>query len=307
MGYLKIENLYKNTEIIDLFKECYALEKIHGTSAHVKFQLNQVKPDGELTFFSGGETHENFIKLWDHDDLTERFRKFGSHILYEGITFFGEAYGGRQQGMSGTYGPDLKFIVFDVKIGNLWLSVPKAAKIADDMGFEFVHWIRGPANLEFLNEWRDADSTQAIRNGMGPGKKREGIVVRPLIELRKNNGKRLIVKHKRNDFRETRLPRKIGRKKLEILTKAREIAQEWVTPMRMVHVLDKLKASGVDVTEMSSTGQVVRAMIADVKAEAEGEVEWSREAEKEIGKAAARYYKQQVTSIPSEGDHTKHG
>ena len=30
MGYLSIDNLYKSPEIIDLFRECYALEKVHG-------------------------------------------------------------------------------------------------------------------------------------------------------------------------------------------------------------------------------------------------------------------------------------
>lgn len=34
MSYADIENLYKNRRIM-LFKECYAMEKIHGTSAHV--------------------------------------------------------------------------------------------------------------------------------------------------------------------------------------------------------------------------------------------------------------------------------
>ncbi len=35
MGYLHIDNLYKN-QTIRLFRECYALEKVHGTSAHVR-------------------------------------------------------------------------------------------------------------------------------------------------------------------------------------------------------------------------------------------------------------------------------
>jgi hypothetical protein len=32
MAYLHIENLYKARDIM-LFRECYAMEKIHGTSA----------------------------------------------------------------------------------------------------------------------------------------------------------------------------------------------------------------------------------------------------------------------------------
>ena len=53
MAYLHIDNLYKNQEIL-MFKECYALEKIHGTSAHVGFK------EGAIHFFSGGENHERF-------------------------------------------------------------------------------------------------------------------------------------------------------------------------------------------------------------------------------------------------------
>ena len=33
MAYMHIENLYRNQNIL-LFKQCYCLEKIHGTSAN---------------------------------------------------------------------------------------------------------------------------------------------------------------------------------------------------------------------------------------------------------------------------------
>ena len=54
MAYLHIDNLYKNQDIL-LFKECYALEKIHGTSAHISFDGSEVK------YFSGGEKYEKFV------------------------------------------------------------------------------------------------------------------------------------------------------------------------------------------------------------------------------------------------------
>ena len=39
MGYRHIENLYRpRAQTILLFRECYALEKIHGTSAHVAWR-----------------------------------------------------------------------------------------------------------------------------------------------------------------------------------------------------------------------------------------------------------------------------
>jgi hypothetical protein len=130
MGYLHIDNLYKNKEIF-LFKECYALEKIDGTSAHISWK------EGKLSFFSGGSKHENFIKLFHENLLIASFQElFGE----QEVVVFGEAYGGKLQGMSGTYGEELKFIVFDVKVGFCWLDVPKAENIAQKLGLEFVHY-----------------------------------------------------------------------------------------------------------------------------------------------------------------------
>lgn len=34
MGYMHIDNLYKDARVLS-FKHVYALEKIHGTSAHI--------------------------------------------------------------------------------------------------------------------------------------------------------------------------------------------------------------------------------------------------------------------------------
>jgi len=43
VGYLHIENLYRPAaQIILLFREVYALEKVHGTSAHVAWKQGKV-------------------------------------------------------------------------------------------------------------------------------------------------------------------------------------------------------------------------------------------------------------------------
>jgi len=196
MGYLHIDNLYKNQEIL-MFKECYALEKIHGTSAHIGYKIQDGKP--MLTFFSGGEKHANFVALFDADALKEKLKGVASATVY------GEAYGGKCQGMSGTYGKELKFIAFDVKIEEFWLAVPQAEEFVKDLGLEFVDYVKVPTEVEALDEQRDRPSVQAVRNGMGDDKKREGVVLRPLIELTKNNGDRLISKHKGDNLRRLKL------------------------------------------------------------------------------------------------------
>jgi hypothetical protein len=286
MGYLHIDNLYKNQDIL-MFRECYAMEKIHGTSAHIKFHLSKDGThDPILTFFSGGESHDRFVKLFDKDKLLELLKDYE-----QDVEVYGEAYGGKQQGMSGTYGKDLKFIVFDVKVNDMWLSVPNAHEMATHLGLEFVHYVKVATDVAALDAERDADSTQAIRNGVGPGKMREGVVLRPLVELTKNNGGRIIVKHKRDEFRETAKPRELtDPTKLAVLSEAQAVADEWVTQMRLSHVLDKLG----NPTDLTKTPDVIKAMIEDVKRESVGEVVWSKEVEKAVSKAAAAAFKTKV-------------
>lgn len=279
MGYLHIDNLYKSQEIL-LFKEVYALEKIHGTSAHVSWN------EGRVGFFSGGEKHNNFVALFDEAKLTENFLKFGM----EKVIVFGEAYGGRCQGMKDTYGDKLRFVAFDVKVGEEgWLPVPKAEKVATDIGFDFVHYTKVSADVATLDAERDKPSTQAIRNGCGADKKAEGVVLRPLVELRDSYGNRIISKHKRLEFRETKAPRGVeDPSKLKVLEEAKAIAEEWVTDMRLDHVLDKLPPEKRTIENMRD---IIAAMTEDVTREAKGEIVDSKEARAAIGARTARLFK----------------
>ena len=279
MGYLHIDNLYKSQDVL-LFREVWATEKIHGTSAHIAWK------DGALRFFSGGGKHEPFVALFD-PDLCARFTALGQPE----VVVFGESYGGKCQAQAWRYGPAPRFVAFDVKICDLWLAVPEADKVVQELGLAFVYYARVTAALETLNGERDAPSVQAARNGVVGDQPREGIVIRPLIELRKNNGERIIAKHKRDDERETRTPRAIGDPdKMQRVADAQAIAQEWVTPMRLAHVLDKLPQA----VAIEHTGDVVTAMQEDVIREAVGEIVDSKEARAAIGRATALLWKARI-------------
>lgn len=280
MGYMEIKNLYKDPTIL-MFKECYALEKIHGTSAHIKWW------NGNLTFFSGGAKYQDFVALFDCAALNEKFEQ---QFTETNVVVYGEAYGGKMQGMSKTYGDRLRFVVFEVCVGDKFLDVTSANDVATRLGLEFVHYVRCSTDLDTLDYWRDYDSVQSHRNGIDdPERHREGIVLRPLVELTKNDGKRIIAKHKAAWALETKTERVVG-DKLEILTKASEIADEWVTKMRLDHVMDKFHGQ----TGMEITGDVIKAMIADIEKESQGEVILSREAKVAIGKKTANMYKQRL-------------
>ena len=282
MSYMHIENLYKKQDIL-LFKKCYATEKIHGTSAHILWK------DGQLNFFSGGAKHSSFIEIFDVDKLTEKFEELG----IDKIVMYGEAYGGKLQRMSHTYGNKLEFIVFEVQINNMWLSVPKAEEVANDLELEFVYYKEISSDIESIEKEMNSTSIQAIRNGViteNEFRKREGIVLRPLVELTKNNGERIIVKHKREDFIETKTKREVSPERLKILGDAKEIAKEWVTEMRLSHVIDQLNSK----LSVEKIGKVIKLMIDDIRREAENEIVWSKAIPKAIGRETALIIKRRL-------------
>lgn len=300
MGYMHIDNLYKDGRIFQ-FDECYALEKIHGTSAHIAWNHDTE----EVTFFSGGETYSKFVELFDLAKLKQALR------AYPSITIYGEAYGGKQQGMRATYGDALKFVVFDVAIGmdgehRIFMNVADAAHCAEILSLEFVDYVRIPTKLSKIDEERAKPSTQAVRNGITEPKEREGVVLRPIEEAVDHRGNRIITKHKNDSFKETKTQRQVDPNKIAVLAEATKIADEWVTEMRLLHVIDRAKAlkqqalneqgQGCLVKELTllgieDTGPVIGLMLEDVKREAKGEIVESKDAMKAIGSATARLFK----------------
>ena len=98
---------------------------------------------------------------------------------------------------------------------------------------------------------------------------------------------RVIVKHKGAAFSETKTPRPVADPaKLAVLTTASAIADEWVTPMRLEHVLQRVPAD-----DMSAAPKVIAAMVEDVYREGKGEVVESREATTAIGRKTAELLK----------------
>lgn len=284
MGYAHINNLYRpeGQEIL-LFKECYAMEKVHGTSAHIRWD----ESEGGIGFFSG-EQQANFEKLFDHKFLTEQMASVSPKF-----TVYGEAYGGKVQGMKDTYGPDLRFIAFDVKIGDhTFLSIPDAAGVAASLALEFVPYERTSTDVERLDKLRDAPSVVAAWRGTGENKEREGIVVRPIIELRKNNGERICAKHKGAKFAELASTPRVSSTPMEVIQEAQKVAEQFVTEMRLTHVLDKLP--GVFEGGLQSIPRVIGAMLEDVLREGKGEFEENSKVKGEISRRTVLLYRRRL-------------
>ena len=284
MSYLHILNLYKSQTIL-LFKEAYAMEKIHGTSTHISWKFESK----DVRYSSGGESNVAFAALFNKEFLQAKFAEIFPDV---DVTIYGEAYGGKQQGMSHTYGKVLKFIGFDVHVGDVWLNVPNAEDVCKQFDIEFVPYAKINVTLNNLTAIRDTPSVQAMRNGMGIDKKREGIVLRPLVEMKTNNGERVICKYKPDEQMETKTKREVTPEQVKILEDAKAIAEEWCTNLRLEHVLQKLPVS----LGMEGVPIIIKAMIEDVYREGKGEIIESREASKAIGNKTVQLFKQKLNS-----------
>lgn len=275
-------------------KEVYALEKLHGTSANISFG-----PDG-LKLYPGGLKSEEFeaVLLTKFDSLKDlefamNNAMFRHHEALLEATIYGELYGGKCQKMSDIYGP-LNFAAFEVKVTPIgrepyWLTVPSANYFTTMAGLEFVHWVRGPATLEWLDAQRDKPSVQARRNGMGE-KYGEGIVIRTINEERDRFGERILAKHKAEKYKECRTPRKPDPAKQIRWSGAQKVAREFVVPERLNHVISHLEARGIYPVDKSFTGDVVKETIKDIRAEESDEIDWTPEVSKAIGASAARLF-----------------
>jgi hypothetical protein len=194
--------------------------------------------------------------------------------------------------LSHTYGKELKFIGFDVKVGDFWLNVPNACDVCMQFNIEFVFYEKIEVTLPNLMKARDDVSIQAVRNCKLYDKKREGVVLRPLIEMRLNNSDRVICKYKPDEQMETKTKREVSEEQLKILSDAKEIAEEWVTNLRLEHVLQKFPAD----TSMEAMGEVIKAMVEDVYREGKDEIVESKEVNKAIGQKAVQLFKQKLNS-----------
>lgn len=285
MSYMDIENLYKAQEVLQ-FKQVWTTEKIHGTSANITYNPNESK----LIFFSGGAPYDSFVEQFKdiQDDIYKKLQEsFGS----KKVIIYGEHYGGKIMKMSDTYGKQQRFVVFEIKVDDCWLSFDKVQMVAARLGLDIVPCRIIECSIENLDAERDRPSEQAVKNGIIEPKMREGIVIRPLIECALNNGNRIIAKHKSDKFKETATPREVvSTERQKVLTDADNIAFEWVTEMRLTHVLDKLG----NPNDIKDTGKVIKAMNEDVIKESKGEIVMSLEASKAIGRRTAELYQNRL-------------
>lgn len=164
-------------------------EKVDGTNIRVMIQ------DGKVTF--GGKTDEAQIPAPLVERLNDRFLSQPEKVVSkfpDGACLYGEGYGSRIQKGGGNYRSDQDFVLFDIKIGDWWLERQNVEEIASEMGLDIVpiigvgtlHSAVAMARSGFMSTWGSF--------------KAEGIVARPVVELKSRSGERIITKIKHRDF-----------------------------------------------------------------------------------------------------------
>lgn len=167
-------------------------EKIDGTNIRVHW-------DGHKVEF-GGRTDKAQIPAHLLDKLNELFGTIEAEELFEQtwgnkeVILFGEGYGPKIQS-GGAYRDDVSFILFDVLVGDNYQEREWVEKTAQMFGIDIVPIVLVGSIEDGVNYVMTHP-----KSTMGTAMM-EGVVGRPMVELRDRRGERIIVKIKWDDFK----------------------------------------------------------------------------------------------------------
>lgn len=114
------------------------------------------------------------------------------------VTLYGEGYGATVQKGGGLYRSDVGFILYDVLVGDYWLTRENVINVADWFGLDVVPVFAEQCPVLMWDQIR----TSGIQSHMFPNAPLEGVVGTPSVPLRRRNGDRLIMKMKQRDWTE---------------------------------------------------------------------------------------------------------
>jgi len=164
-------------------------EKVDGTNIRIMW-------DGKNSVRYGGKTDNAQLPAQLLERLHEDYNalimsdKFGT----ENVCLYGEGFGPKIQKGGGNYGDRQSFVLFDVRIDDWWLKRVDVMDIAESLSTEYAPVVgTGPLSEMvirckdgFISHWGNFQA--------------EGIVARPVVELKTRRGDRIITKLKCKDF-----------------------------------------------------------------------------------------------------------
>lgn len=186
------EKIYRN-ETIQFLKDIdwEFTEKIDGTNIRIYWDGHKVSYYGRTERAQiPSQLMNKLIELFGGNVNEEMFeQKFGETP----VMLIGEGYGAKIQN-GGNYREDNSFILFDVCINDNYVSRESVKDIADYFNLELIPTIKIGKLQEGIDYVKSKPKSTIGNADM------EGLVARPLIELKDKQGKRIIVKIKVCDF-----------------------------------------------------------------------------------------------------------
>lgn len=164
-------------------------EKVDGMNIRVMWNGEQVSFAGKT---DRAETPKYLL-----EKLTQLFPPdiFLQHELPM-LCLYGEGYGAKIQKGGGNYIPDgCDFILFDIKIDNLWLLRDNVEDIADKLQIKVVPIIARCSLLEGVDMAKNGFDSMLRKTPP------EGLVMKPPVEMFNRRGERIISKVKLKDFK----------------------------------------------------------------------------------------------------------
>lgn len=167
-------------------------EKIDGTNIRIYWDGHKVSYHGRTENASiPANLMNRLIELFGGEVNEEMFeQKFGETP----VILIGEGYGAKIQKGGGNYREDNDFILFDVSINGKYLSRENVKDIANYFNLDVVPTIMIGKLEDGVKYVKEKPKSKI---GVADA---EGLVARPLFELKDENGKRIIVKIKVHDF-----------------------------------------------------------------------------------------------------------
>lgn len=186
------ESIYRNETVKFLKDNDWEFtEKIDGTNIRVVWDGHKISYYGRTDKAQiPSQLMNRLIELFGGDVNEEMFeQKFGE----KNVMLIGEGYGAKIQNGS-SYREDNDFILFDVLINDNYLSRENVKNIANYFNIDVVPTIM-VGKLEDGINWVKTKPKSKIGTANS-----EGLVARPLVELKDRTGNRVIVKIKVRDF-----------------------------------------------------------------------------------------------------------
>lgn len=210
MEYQKIQTIYKRDQRSNIiegdftypeFKNLFytkwdATEKIDGMNMRVIFHPETKDFEIEGKTDNAQIPSKLFAYIYKHFDKQKLIDIFCQKGDSKEITIFGEGYGkGIMSG--GSYGPDMKLILFDINIDGWWMKRSFIEEVAKEFDLDVVPYL-GQMTLEQAVDKAKVGFKSEV--AIDPNYIAEGIVLRTPDGLLRRNGERLITKIKHCDF-----------------------------------------------------------------------------------------------------------